>query len=221
MHITKLPYDEFVKNVSALISNSLSDNEIVDAMSNFGYDRNRIKMGEKLLNDTISSNQKQIEKQEKKIRLHKERAELQQSVKKKYMKILLIARIAFDKDILVKKALKLEGTREAALYLWIDQISVFAGNLLSENTWLEMLNNYGIGRKEIQSLSDDLVKLRVIADICELAKTQAKNETKEKQNNQKELQNWISDFLKIAKISLEDKPHLFEKLKSVNEGISK
>ena len=217
MHFTKLPYEEFVKNVSTLISNSLSDNEIVTATSRFGYDKNRIKMGERLLKELISNDKKQTGSQDKKIKLHEKRAELKQSVKKKYMKILLIARIAFDKDQLVKRALKLDGARETELNLWIDQISVFANTLLSEASWLNMLKNYGIGRKEIHALTSDLDKLRSTAMLCEQAKTEAKKTTQEKRNKLKEMQNWISDFLKIAKIALEDKTEVYEKLR-MGEG---
>ena len=216
MHFTKLPFDEFVKNVAELISNTLSDSIIVTATSRFGYDKNRIKMGERILKELSNAEKKQTTTLDRKIKLHEKRDELNLSVRKKYMKILLIARIAFDKDMLVKKALKLDGARETSLNLWINQVSVFSNNLLSETNWLSVIRNFGIGRKDIYALLTDLDKLRSTAMLCEQAKTEAKKTTVEKRDKLKEMQNWVSDFLKIAKIALEEKPEVYEKLKGVS-----
>jgi len=213
MHFTKLPFDQFKNKVAEIFCNSLQNPVIIASTSRFGYDKAKIKGGEKLLKELEKINDKQNIAQDKKIKLHKERADLNLSVKKKYMKILLIARIAFDKDVIVKKALRLEGARETALDLWINQISVFANHLLGEADWLSILKKFGIERKELNSMLTELEKLRSATMLCEKAKTDAKKITEQKKIKTKELQQWVSDYLKIAKIALEDNPEVYLSLR--------
>lgn len=213
MHFTKLPFDEFLSKVATLIGDSLSNPDIVAAVSRFGYDKKRIRVGEKVLKDTEKIVNKQNSAQERKVKLHEERVTLMQAAKKKYMKILQIARIAFDKDSIARKALQLDGARESSLDLWINQISVFSNHLLNESNWLSVLKNFGISRKELMDLLADIEKLRSVAMSCEKSKTEAKKLTEQKQHKIKELQQWVSDYLKIAKIALEDNPELYKKLR--------
>ena len=130
------------------------------------------------------------------------------------MKMLQISRIAFDKDVIIRKALQLEGPREVSLEPWLNQVALFGNRLLSENSWSSKLKEYGISNKELVSLMSDVNKLRAIALACEQAKEESKKQTSLKKNRLKELQEWVSDYLKIAKIALEDKPDLFLKLRA-------
>ena len=212
MHFTKFSFDAYLKKVATLIGNSLGDSSIMGATSRFGYDENRIKEGERIFNEVVDANEKQNQAQEKKVQLHNKRRELHLAVKKKYMKILQIARIAFDKDLITRKALRLDGAREISLDLWINQVSLFANNLLRESKWLSVLKKFGIVRKEIFDLLAELEKLRSVAMACEVAKNDAKHLTVEKREKLKELQEWVSDYLKIAKIALDDQPNIYRKL---------
>ena len=216
MHFSKLPFDVFMTKVAALIGDSLSNPDIVTAVSRFGYDKRRIRVGERVLKDTEKIVGKQNLAQERKIDKHEERRTLMEGVKKKYMKILQIARIAFDKDNIARKALQMDGARETSLDLWINQVSVFSNHLLNESNWLGVLKNYGINRKELNDLLIDVEKLRSTAMLCEKSKTEAKKLTEQKQYKIKELQDWVSDYLKIAKIALEDNPELYKKLRMNN-----
>jgi hypothetical protein len=213
MHFTKLPYDKFVERVAELLSATLNDPAIVTATGRFGYDKNKIKTGDRILKDLQKIDTKQISALQRKVKLHEERGKLNLFVRKKYMKILQIARIAFDDDIIIKKSLQLEGAREKSLDLWINQVSIFANHLISEPNWMSVLKKYGIERKELYALMTDLDKLRSASMTCEQAKTEAKKLTQQKKLKIKELQNWISDFLKIAKIALEENPELYKKLR--------
>ena len=212
MHFTKFSFDDYLKRVAILIGNSLGNSAIMGVTSHFGYDVNRIKEGECIFNDAVNTNEKQNQAQEKKVQLHNERCELHLAVKKKYMKILQISRIAFDKDLIIRKALRLDGAREVTLDLWINQVSLFTNHLLGESKWLSVLKNFGVVRKDIHDLLTELEKLRSVTMECEIAKNEAKQFTVEKHEKLKELQEWVSDYLKIAKIALDDQPEMYKKL---------
>jgi hypothetical protein len=213
MHFSKLPFEKFVKKVELLIITSLNDTAIVAATSIFGYDKAKIKEGQKLLKGVEKIDASQSVALERKLKLHKERSAINQSVKKRYMKNLQIARIAFDKDAIARKALQLDGVREASIDLWINQVSAFANHLLGEKNWLAVLKKYGIGRKEINDMLSALEKLRSASMLCEQSKTEAKRITEQKRIKVKELQEWVSDYLKIAKIALDENPELYKKLR--------
>ena len=213
MHFTKFSYDNFIRKVAALFDNSLNDIMIITSTSRLGYDENRINEGEQIFNEVVKANEAQIFAQDNRVKMNNERRELHAVVKKKYMKILQIARIAFDKDIIARKALRLDGAREVSLDLWINQVSLFSNHILGESKWLTVLKGFGIIRKDINELLTDLEKLRSVAMSCEVAKNDAKQFTAQKREKLKELQEWVSDYLKIAKIALEDQPEVYRKLR--------
>ncbi len=213
MHFTKLSFEEFMIKVAELIGNTLSDPNIMEAISRFGYDLKRIKEGENIYRRVIDVNESQNNALERKVKIHEERRRLHLAVKKKYMKMLQISRIAFDKDLIIRKALKLDGPREVNLDAWLNQVSLFGNRLIGEKGWAQNLKEYGITDKEILLLLGELDKLRTVSLDCEKSKEVSKKETSAKRELLKELQECVSDYLKIAKIALDEKPELLSKLR--------
>ncbi len=213
MHFSKLSFDDYMGQVAALIRNSLSDSEIMVATSRFGYSEERLKEGEHHFKAVLKISQSQELAMQDKLKAHEERKKLYALVRKSYMKMLQIARIAFDKDPIISKALQLDGPRMINLDAWMDQVALFGTRLLAEEQWLKMLHQYGIGRKEIQELMDSLDHLRSVALLCEQSKKASKQQTAAKRLKLKELQEWIRNYLKIAKIALDEQPELYQKLK--------
>jgi hypothetical protein len=213
MHFSKLSFDEYMSQVAALIENSLSDSNIIAATSRFGYSEDRIKEGEQHYKAVLSVNQTQEKAMQQKLMAHHERKKTYAMVRKSYMKMLQIARIAFDKDAIISKALQLEGARMANLDAWMNQVALFGNRLLGEERWMKMLQQYGIGRKDIQQLMDSLDQLRSVAVLCEQNKNASKQQTAAKRLKLKVLQEWVSDYLKIAKIALDEQPELYQQLK--------
>ncbi|TCO09346.1 hypothetical protein EV194_103259 [Natronoflexus pectinivorans] len=213
MHFSKLSFDDFMVKVAGLIGNSLNETRIVEATGRFGYDETRIKEGEMFYRKVKQFNDAQEKVIQDKIKAHEERKKLHNLVRKQYMKMLQIARIAFDKDIIISKALQLEGPRETKLDDWMNQVSVFGNRLLGEERWISVLKKYGISKKDVATLLSDLDKLRAKALECEKLKNESKNQTAVKRKKVKELQEWVSDYLKIAKIALDEQPELFRRLR--------
>jgi hypothetical protein len=185
----------------------------MEATGRFGYDEKRIKEGEKVYRKVMEISDAQNVAMDRKVKAHDDRRKLQASVRKKYMKMLQISRIAFDKDIIIRKALQLDGPREVSFDAWLNQVSLFTNRLINEASWADIIKSFGISRKELSALLVEVDKLRSVALECEKSKADSKKETSLKKESIKVLQEWVSDYLKIAKIALEDKPELFVKLK--------
>lgn len=213
MHFTKLSFEDYMIKVAGLIGNSLSDPMIIEATGRFGYDERRIKEGEKVFRKVQEISDAQSKAMERKVKAHDERRKVQSSVRKKYMKMMQISRIAFDKDVIIRKALQLDGPREVSLDSWLNQIALFGNRLLNEASWADKLKGYGISRKELLALMSEVDKLRAVSIDCEQSKIESKKKTSLKKESLKELQEWVSDYLKISKIALEDKPELLAKLR--------
>jgi hypothetical protein len=213
MHFSKLSFDEYMAQVAALIGTSTSDSRIIAATSRFGYSEDRLKEGEQHFKAVLKLNQSQELAMQEKLVAHNERRKLHALLRKDYMKMLQIARIAFDKDAIITKALQLDGPRMVNLDTWMDQVALFGTRLLAEERWLKMLHQFGIGRKDIQKLMDSLDHLRSVALLCEQTKKESKQQTAAKRLKLKELQEWIRNYLKIAKIALDEQPELYQQLK--------
>ncbi len=183
------------------------------ATSRFGYSVDRLKEGEHHYNAVLLVSRSQEKAMQEKLVAHQERKKLYALVRKSYMKMLQIARIAFDKDVIISKALQLDGPRMVNLDAWMNQVSLFGTRLLAEERWLKMLHQYGIGRKDIKELMDGLDHLRSVALLCEQSKKEAKQQTADKGLKLKVLQEWVRNYLKIAKIALDEQPELLQQLK--------
>jgi hypothetical protein len=161
MHFTKLSFDEYMLKVAELIGNSLSDSRILEATGRFGYDEKRIKEGEKIYRKLQEADKAQISAMDMKVQAHDERRKLQTSLRKKYMKMLQISRIAFDKDVIIRKALQLDGPREVSLDAWLNQVALFGNRLLNEPDWASQIKEFGISAKELAGLMGEVDKLRL------------------------------------------------------------
>lgn len=213
MHFTKLSFDDFMTKVSELLGISISNPQIVEAVGRFGYNMQRLREGDSAFRKVQQLHAAQEDAMKRKVSAHDERKKLHASVRKQYMKMLQIARIAFDGDSLVRKALQLDGPRETSLDKWINQVALFGNRLITEEQWAAALKDYGISTSMISALMNDVEKLRSVALICDQTKEDAKKQTALKKETLKALQDWISDYLKIAKIALDDHPNLYQQLK--------
>ena len=212
MQFSKLSVDEYMSRVASLVRASLSNSAISAATAKFGFNEARLKKGEKLLAAVSEASEKQEDVIQQKVMAHRQRKKLHAALRKSYMKHLQIARIAFDKDAISSKALQLTGPRAVNLDAWIDQVALFANRLLAKEEWLAKLSEFGISKRDIQCLIKDTEELKMVSLNCERLKTQSKKETSLKKVKLKELQRWVSDYLKIAKIALEEQPGLYSEL---------
>ena len=212
MHFSKLSFDEYMGRVAALIGNSMKYSKVLDATSRFGYDKKRLKEGESLYKEVLLVSQAQQKAISEKLKVHNNRKQIHLLVRKNYMKILQIARIVFNKNIIVNKALQLNGPRMTNLDEWMNQVAMFGNRLLREKKWLDELGKFGISKEDIQNLLFELDNLRSLSTLCEQSKLECKQYTSSKRSKLKVLQGWVSDYIKIAKIALDENPELLQQL---------
>ena len=106
----------------------------------------------------------------------------------------------------------LDGDRERLLAGWLAQARQFYNNALSDADVQSALLNYGIDTAA-------LTAAQALVDVAEQAnaaqeseKGDAQQATLERNQAMQALDAWMGDFIAIARIALEDKPQLLEKL---------
>ncbi|MFW5701138.1 MAG: hypothetical protein ACOCWM_05550 [Cyclobacteriaceae bacterium] len=212
MHYSKLPFENFVNKVDDLLGQSLSDQGLVSSMSSFGYGLREMEEGRELLEVVRQIDQEQEGAMERRKQLNQERGLLQKDLQKRYMRIVKLGRIVFDENEMARKALGLDGPREKMFDDWYRQVYMFCRNLIAEKNWLNALKSYGVKRQDLDNILLDLEKLEELNTRFEHAKEISKEMTRKKKKHLLILQDWLSDYLKIARLALEEKPQLLNKL---------
>lgn len=212
MHYTKYRIGHYVSDVKLLVQNSMSQPVVKKAVNRYGYDEAMLKVL-KGLNEELSA--VLIEQESAKIKkrdLYAERARVKNYIQKAYMKYLKLARIAFAEDLKVREALLLDGERARTYNDWFFQVTVFCSNLLTKESWLNVMSRYGIVKDEIIQLDTSLKNLNRITETCIGAQGEVRRLTGLKSKKVLELQNHVSDYVKIARIALEKTPQLLESI---------
>jgi len=212
MHFTKLSKTDYLYRVSTLFTNSVLDEKIRDAVYSYGYNKDKMEEGKKLY-ETLDSFEREYQRTiDIKAALNFQKQKLHRQVNKSYMKYLKIARIAFDQHTEARESLILEGIRERIFEKWFHQVEVFCNNILCNVEYWPYLEQYGIRNKDIEVLKGLLDELRVLADQTLKLTGQVKMITEKKRAQTIFVQNWVSDYIKIARIAFEDAPQNLEKL---------
>jgi hypothetical protein len=212
MHYSKLPFENFINKVDEVLGQSLSDQNLVSSLTSFGYGLREMERGRELLELLRQIDQEQEAAQDRRIQLNLEKSELHKDIQKRYMRIVKLGRIVFDDHAMARKALGLDGSREKQFDDWYRQVYMFCKNLIAEADWLGVMKSYGIKKDDIQNIMSDLEKLEELNTRFEHAKELSKEMTKRKRKQLMVLQNWLSDYIKIARLALEEKPQLLDKL---------
>ena len=212
MHFTKLSKSQYLHQVNMLFVNSVSDETIKNAVCNFGYTEKRMAEGKRMFEDLDAIENEHTLKNDEKTSLYRKKKLKQNEVNRSYMKYLKIARIAFGDNIEAREALMLDGSRERTYKKWVFQVSVFCNNLLDNAEYWPELERYGVNKDHIKKLKSELLDLMELSDKGAKVTGLVKMLTQKKKKQTLKVQSWISDYIKIARIALEDAPDNLQKL---------
>ena len=134
------------------------------------------------------------------------------TAQKSYIRLVKIARIAFKRDAGICTQLALSGRRQRTLSGWMAQATQFYKNALASEAILTGFKEFGITQQQLQAGLAELKAVKAANLVQEKAKGDAQDATKKRDVALDALQAWLSDFLAIARIALEDQPQLLEGL---------
>ncbi len=204
--------DGLLHDAQVAIDNALTNEQILTALSDFGYTAERIQQGKALYTTALAAQTtQQMEAGEQKSAT----AELESTravAHTTYMRFVKVARVAFKRDAGIATQLDLGGERKRNLASWLAQANQFYTNALANPAVLEGLGEFGITKKKLQAgLAEvNAVEASNLTQEKEKGDAQAATQTRDKALDT--LQEWLSDYLAIAKVALEDNPQLLEAL---------
>ncbi len=192
--------------------NAFSDQEIRLLLEKYGFDENRLKQGISLCETADKCLLEQrIKKGELGSIIHafniaREKAD------KTYLPYMKVARIALQGDNPTLQKLNLKGDRKRAYSQWLTQVSQFYKGALKEPGILERLKHFGITKEKLEA-GMALVQEAESANVRkELEKGEVQAAIEKRDRVFQEMNKYVSDLIKIARIATVDKPERLEAL---------
>jgi len=129
-----------------------------------------------------------------------------------YTKTLKIARIAFGDEPKAATALQLHGSRKKTVSGWLDQASVFYGNLIADPSLGSALTKFGFTASKIaaEAVLVERVRKALLSRAQDLGK--ARQATADRDAKVAELETWVRELRALARVAFADNPQQLEKL---------
>jgi hypothetical protein len=204
--------DSFFNRASVAINNALAIPKIQAYLKEYGYPPEKIQQGKTLYETALESQQQQRKKYGEQISATQAFNELWTTAKESYMRYLKIARIAFKNETGIITELALNGIRKQTFSGWLSQANQFFENALNNPQVLVELKEYGITKAKLKAAQADTKAVEAASLLQEKKKGNAQNATQIRDQAIEELNDWLKDFMAIARIALEPEPQLLESL---------
>ncbi|MCD4820269.1 MAG: hypothetical protein K8S23_16425 [Candidatus Cloacimonetes bacterium] len=212
MPLVKKSIQDRLLAANIALENALTDTEILGLLSEFGYDETKINAGKELYNSADEKFQQQKTEYGEQYAATGVLQTKWDTSNSFYIKHVKVARIALKNDYGDYLKLGLGGSRKRTLSGWLVQSRQFYINALGDAGIKTKLAEFGITEAKLQ-------EGRNLTDEVEAANTTHKKEKGEAQQATLDrdkaldiMEDWLSDFIAISRIALEDKPQLLEKM---------
>ncbi len=218
MHYTKFTRKDYLYKLDEITAYSIRETEIRNAVSSYGYSQSKLNEGRRLWENLKVLYLEAQEKSTLKRNCHAEKKKKQKDVHKIYMRFLKLARIAFVDNIEAQESLLLTGVRARTYDKWFMQVSVFVNNLKSSSEYMDAMVKYGVTMKNITDLKGHLNDLNDLSDRCVRITAVVRMLNDKVKKETVKVQHWVSSYLKVARIALEDNPEVLSLLGLVEKN---
>ncbi len=204
--------DQRLLEARIVIDNSLSNQDILDAVTLFGYDQPRLQAALALYNEVIDL----VAAQRKEYGQQYEATNTLQSAwdtaDAAYKRTLKISRLVFEGNAEARNALGLNGRRKISIGGWIEQTMFFYKALLETPAFIAAMTPYSYDQVKL-SAENALVQAVINAKSQQnTERGQAQEATKIRDAKMDELDQWISAYKTVAEVALDETPQKLEQL---------
>lgn len=200
------------------ISNATVDPKVYKAISLYGYTEERLQEGKLLLDNAEALSTQQAQKNGDKLGASQAMNVARKKVSDAYVPHVKIARIAMKNNKGAFQALELNGKRKRANAARLSQAKTFYTNAIANENYKTALADFGITEDKLKAALN-LIKEAENARANYLKKNgEAQNATAKRNLAIEALEEWMSDFIAIARIALEGQSQLMEILGVVVPG---
>jgi hypothetical protein len=203
---------ELLIQANTALENALNDSEVQSLLTVFGYDQTAIEAGKSLYDSANQLQQKQLKEYGDQYSATEEFNTKLKAAKTEYVRFVKIARVALKNEPAAYQKLGLSGERKQSYSGWSGQVDQFYTNALADSNILAKLQKFGVTQEKLEAG-------KLLAEETKAANANQKKEMGEAQqatlsrdNAVDALSSWLSDFIAIARIALEEQPQFLEKL---------
>jgi len=204
--------DTLLSDAQLAIDNALNNPTILGYLADFGYTSAKIQQGKKLYDVAAAAQLTQQKEAGEQVSATTEVNDAWETAKKTYSRMIKIARVAFKRNSGVAVQLDLNGNRKKSLSGWLAQANQFYQNALGDKAILAELKEFGTTEQKLKAGLAELAVIEQANLVQEKEKGEAQAATQTRDKALDELQDWLSDYLAIAKVALEEDPQLLEGL---------
>lgn len=194
------------------IDNALTDDEVKGFLSVFGYDDAALNAGKALLDEASQLNLQQLKEYGDQYTATQEFNAKWGTAKADYTRLTKIARVAVKNDAAAYQKLGLSGPRRQSFSGLSAQMDPFYTNALADPSILAALGHFGITAEKLNTGKANYDAAKAASVTQQNEKGEAQQATLVRDQAVDALEDWLSDFIAIARIALEEKPQLSEKL---------
>lgn len=203
---------DLLNEAETALRNALSDQTLLDALGELGYDEATLQEGQSLLEAAQDAQQTMTVEYSEQYEATEALEAAYETAHSTYVRHLEVARIALKDERGAAEALKLRGRRKRTISGWLEQARTFYDNALANQDVLDALAGFNVTSEE---LTDGQAQVEAVAEansMQEQEKGDAQDATHARDAAVDALDEWMSDFYAIARIALEDRPQQLEKL---------
>ncbi len=209
---TRIKVEDFLQAAQVAIANTLSTPEILTAVAVFGYDETVMQQGQALYTAALEAHQEQLREYGEQIGSRETFETLQDQVNATYMMHLKLARIALKDQPMWNQQLGLNGTRKRSFAGWLVQVQQFYANALKAPEVLQALERFRITSEMLAANATAVESVVAAKNQQEKEKSEAQRSTQVRDEAIEALNEWLSDYLAVARIALQQDPQRLEAL---------
>lgn len=202
---------DLLATADTAISNA-TDPIIAPFLSAYGYDGERIAEGQALYGAALDAQGHQRKEQGEENSASASFQAARDAADTAYMRLVKVARVALSRNPAALQELGLVGARKRTINGWVDQVRQFYAALGSSPAYQAALARYGItpARLAADRASFDAMVAAQKAYDRERGDTQ--DATDERDAAFEALEDWMEEFIPIARVAMDEHPQLLEKL---------
>lgn len=212
MNKSKLTISELLYLCSIRINNSINDQDILSVVSAYGYTKEKLSEGQKLVGEAEKLTLA-FDKEYGEVNAAFDSRDAQrEKANINYMRYLNISKVAFKNDAAAQVALQITGRRAPSISKWLTQTKSFYNNLLANTEWMQSMSTFGISSDMLNTGLNEILEVEKMTEQTMREKGDAQSITIKRDQKLDELYEWVSDYEDIAKVALDGNEQLLEKL---------
>ncbi len=228
--LNKRSISELLNSAQIAISNTLNDDQILNIVSKYGYTQEKLNEGKQLYETALEAVNNQKKMAGSQFLATENLKKVEKIAREAYLNFSKVARAVFDNDRALLAQLGITGKMPLKTADFITLGYNVFNNAINTPEILNSLSHFGYDLPKLNSEKQKIIDFDHANQRQEAAKGAAQQATKVQEEALKNLDKWLSQYVKIAKVALSENKQLLEKLglrvysgktKAQREGVKK